>query len=293
MARPPVDLPPAWRAARDRLVEHWRLLTADDPQTRDRRDEFGFDAQLTDDLLMPLLRPLWDSWFQGQARGLEHLPAGGPALLVANHGGTFPVDGLMLAHLAREQAPAARHLRLLAADLLFRWPVVGRGARALGVCRASDAEATALLDAGHVVGVFPEGFKGIGKTYDERYRLQPFGRGGFAELALRAGVPIIPCAVVGAEESYPLLADVAPLARLLGLPYFPLTPTFPWLGPLGLVPLPARWIVECAPPIDTASLGADAADDPIAVWEVAQRTRDTVQVLLDKLVAERGEPFAR
>src|SRR3954451_9181589 len=207
-----------------RLVSQLRRLS--DPAS-DIVDATGFDAELTTELLLPALRVLWASYFDGHLAGAEHLPAAGPALVVANHAGTFPLDGLLLALAAYDGGAVPRHLRLFGADLVFRLPVVSEAARRFGVIRADRADAAALLVAGELVGVFPEGFRGTGKLYDERHRLQRFGRGGFASLAARCGVPIVPAAIVGADASSPMLADTPPLARLLDLPYFPVTPTFP------------------------------------------------------------------
>jgi 1-acyl-sn-glycerol-3-phosphate acyltransferase len=251
-------------------------------------DPAGFDPELTTELLLPALRAVWSGYFAGIVTGAEHVPAAGAALVVANHAGTFPVDGLMLALAAYDDATVPRHLRLLAADLVFRFPLVGPLARRFGVTRADRADAAELLRAGELVGVFPEGFRGTGKLYDERHRVQRFGRGGFASLAIRCGAPIVPAAIVGAEDSYPMLADIAPLARWLGLPYFPVTPTFPWLGPLGFVPLPAKWRIEFCDAVDTGGLDPD---DPDVASDLAAHVRDTVQRHVDKLVAERGDPY--
>ena len=277
-----------WGAGLDRLTDHLRRLAADGPPPG---DIFGFDQALTIDLLLPALRPIWRAYFAGEVSGAENIPRTGPALVVGNHAGTFPLDGLLLALAAYDEGPAPRHLRLLAADLLFRFPVIGDIARRFGVIRADRADAAALLSAGELVGVFPEGFSGTGKLYDERHQLKPFGRGGFAALAIRSGVPIVPVAIVGAEDSYPMLADLSSLARVLGLPYFPVTPTFPWLGPLGFLPLPAKWLIEFCEPVPTNGFAPQAADDPVVVADVTAQVRDTVQRHVDKLVAQRGEPY--
>jgi 1-acyl-sn-glycerol-3-phosphate acyltransferase len=148
-----------------------------------------------------------------------------------------------------------------------------------------------LLAAGELVGVCPEGFKGTGKPFSERYKLRRFGRGGFALSAIRAGVPIIPCAIVGAEEIYPMVGNARGLARALKLPYFPVTPMFPWLGPVGMIPLPSNWLIEFGAPIATAQYGRPAdATDPVVVALAAQ-VRDTIQGMLDRLVPERGPAF--
>ncbi|HEY3733273.1 MAG TPA: lysophospholipid acyltransferase family protein [Streptosporangiaceae bacterium] len=254
-------------------------------------DEFGFDPEFNATLLMPVARMLYRNWFRVRMRGLEHIPDIGPALVVANHGGVLPFDMIMVQAGLFYEHPGHRTLRLLGADLIYEMPALARLARKSGHTHASRAEASRLLAAGELVGVCPEGFKGTGKLFSERYRLARFGRGGFAVTAMRAGVPIIPCAIVGAEEIYPMIADVKPLARLLGLPYFPVTPLFPWLGPLGAVPLPSNWIIEFGKPVATDSYGAAAADDPSAVSELADGVRTTIQQMLDDLVIERGPAF--
>lgn len=254
-------------------------------------DEFGYDPDFTEHIALPLLRPLYRSWFRVEVRGIEHLPAEGGALLVANHSGTVALDSLMTQVAVHDETPGHRNLRMLGADLVFASPLIGPVARKTGSTLATSADAQRLLDGGHLVGVWPEGFKGVGKLYRDRYRLQRFGRGGFVAAALRAGVPIIPCSIVGAEETYPMLGDAAPVARLLGLPYFPMTPTFPWLGPLGMIPLPSKWIIEFGTPIPTDDRGEGAAEDPAVVFEIADRIRETIQHTLYGLLADRRSVF--
>lgn len=253
-------------------------------------DDFGFDEGLTDHVLIPLLRPLFDTWFRVDVRGLEHVPSTSGALVVANHSGTIALDALMTQVALRDRHPARRHLRMLGADLVFQTPFVAELARKAGHTLACMPDAQRLLERGELVGVWPEGFKGIGKPYSERYKLQRFGRGGFVSAALRAGAPIIPTAIVGAEETYPMLGNIAPVARLLGLPYFPVTPTFPWLGPLGLVPLPSRWIIEFGEPVHTEDL-ADHADDPMAVLELTDAVRERIQQSLYRLLVQRDSTY--
>jgi 1-acyl-sn-glycerol-3-phosphate acyltransferase len=141
------------------------------------------------------------------------------------------------------------------------------------------------------VAVFPEGFKGVGKPFSQRYKLQRFGRGGFVSAALKTQVPIIPCSIVGAEEIYPKLADIKPLARALGLPYFPVTPTFPLLGPLGAIPLPSKWLIEFGEPIAADDYPPNAADDPMVVFNLTDRVRENIQQSLYRLLLRRGHPF--
>jgi 1-acyl-sn-glycerol-3-phosphate acyltransferase len=253
-------------------------------------DEFGFDPDLNSAVLMPAALSLYRHWFHAQMRGLKNVPAAGAALVVANHAGVLPVDAVMLQAGIHAEHPQHRNLRLLGADLVYTLPGVRWLARRSGHARADPDEAQQLLGAGELVGVFPEGFKGTGKPFSDRYQLQRFGRGGFARTAAQAGVPIIPCAIVGAEEIYPMLGNAENLARTLHLPYFPLTPLFPWLGPLGAVPLPSNWIIEFSKPVPTCHLAAAGADDE-QLADLADQVRDTIQARLDDLVIERGPAF--
>jgi 1-acyl-sn-glycerol-3-phosphate acyltransferase len=255
-------------------------------------DEFGFDADLTDHVLLPVLRPLFSRWFRVETHGVENVPDTGGGLVVANHSGTLPLDAMMTTVALHDDHPARRRLRLLGADLVFDLPVIGSLSRKLGSTLACNEDAERLLTGGELVGVFPEGFKGIGKPFRERYTLQRFGRGGFVTAALRTGAPIIPCAIVGAEEAYPMIGNVKTLARLLGLPYFPVTPTFPALGPLGLVPLPSKWLIAFGEPIETASYGPAAAEDPMLVFNLTDQVRETIQQSLYELLLQRRSVFS-
>ncbi|MGA5197878.1 lysophospholipid acyltransferase family protein [Streptomyces exfoliatus] len=254
-------------------------------------DEFGYDEELTDQVLMSLLRPLYEKYFRVEVKGVENIPAEGGALIVANHSGTVPLDGLMMQVAVHDHHPAGRHLRLLAADLVFVLPIVNELARKAGHTLACAEDAERLLRAGEIVGVMPEGFKGIGKPFGERYKLQRFGRGGFVSTALRAGVPIVPCSIVGAEEIYPMIGNARTLARVLGFPYFPLTPTFPWLGPLGALPLPTKWTIQFGEPIPTDSYAPEAAEDPMLMFNLTDQVREQIQHTLYKLLVQRRSVF--
>jgi 1-acyl-sn-glycerol-3-phosphate acyltransferase len=254
-------------------------------------DEFGFDPDLTENVLLNVIRPLYEKYFRVEARGLERVPNDGGALIVANHSGTLPLDALMTQIALWDHHPVGRHLRMLAADVVFTMPYVGSYARKAGHTLACNPDALRLLGAGEVVGVWPEGFKGIGKPFSERYRLQRFGRGGFVSAALRTGAPIIPTAIVGAEEIYPKIGDIKPLARLLGLPYVPVTPTFPWLGPLGLVPLPSKWYIVFGEPIDTSGYDPAEADDPMLVFNLTDQVRESIQDTLYRVLLQRRSVF--
>jgi 1-acyl-sn-glycerol-3-phosphate acyltransferase len=254
-------------------------------------DDFGFDREMTNDLLIPSLRPLYEKWFRVEVHGIENVPSEGGALIVANHSGTIALDSLMTQVALADHHPAHRELRMLGADLVFALPFVGTVARRAGHTLACNPDAERLLSSGELVGVWPEGFKGVGKPYSERYRLQRFGRGGFVSAALRAQVPIIPTSIVGAEEIYPILADAKLLARLLGMPYFPITPTFPWLGPLGMIPLPSKWHIEFGEPIVTDVFTEGAADDPMLMFNLTDQVRETIQHTLYKLLMQRRSVF--
>ncbi|MGW2353714.1 1-acyl-sn-glycerol-3-phosphate acyltransferase [Actinacidiphila glaucinigra] len=254
-------------------------------------DDFGYDEELTEQVLMSLLRPLYESYFRVEVKGIENIPAEGGALVVANHSGTLPMDGLMMQVAVHDHHPAGRHLRLLAADLVFMLPLVNELARKAGHTLACAEDAQLLLERGEVVGVMPEGFKGLGKPFSERYKLQRFGRGGFVATALKTGVPIVPCSIVGAEEIYPMIGNAKTVARLLGVPYVPVTPTFPWLGPLGMVPLPTKWTIQFGEPIPTDGYAPEAAEDPMLVFNLTDQVRETIQHTLYKLLVQRRSVF--
>lgn len=277
-----------WEDSVTRTLDFWRRRVTGDYVV----DEFGFDPDLTERVLAPPLRALARNWFRIDTTGLDNIPADGGALIVANHSGTLAaIDSLMTSVVVHDEHPAHRRLRTLGADIVFRTPFLGGLARKGGATLACRADAERLLRAGELVGVWPEGYKGIGKPFAERYRLQRFGRGGFVSAALRAGVPIVPCAIVGAEEIYPMLGDIAPLARLLNLPYFPVTPTFPLLGPLGLVPLPSKWYIEFGEPIDTAGVDRSLVDDPTELFTITEQVRETIQHTLHRLLEARSGVF--
>jgi len=288
MSQSPADQVDGWRRRVAGVADFVRRRAAGDYEV----DESGFDPDFHASVLMPVSRAVYRDWFRVRMRGLEHVPAEGPALVVANHSGVLPLDAIMLQSGLYDEHPAHRNLRLLGADLVYAIPGLASLARKSGHTRACPAEAARLLAAGELVGVFPEGFKGIGKPFSERYQLQRFGRNGFAATAIRAGVPIIPCAIVGAEEIYPMIGNAGSLARILGLPYFPVTPLFPWLGPLGAIPLPSNWIIEFCPPVPTGEYAAAGSARPAAVNELGGKVRDIIQQRIDQLVVERGPAFS-
>jgi 1-acyl-sn-glycerol-3-phosphate acyltransferase len=283
-AEPPSRPPAAWERTIAGGLAFLRQRLAGEYEV----DEFGFDPHLTEGVALPMLKPVYEKWFRTEISGISNIPESGGALIVANHaGGLWPLDAVMLSVGIHEEHPAQRFLRLLGADLVFTTPVVGSVARKTGTTLACNPDAERLLKSGELVGVFPEGFKGIGKPFSERYKLQRFGRGGFVSAALRTGVPIIPVSIVGSEEIHPVIGNAKTIARILNLPYFPLTPTFPWLGPLGLVPLPSKWYIEVGEPVVTEGYGSESADDPMLVFELTDRVRETIQGTLYRLLMQR------
>ncbi len=256
-----------------------------------QEDEWGFDEQFAE-AVFPLFEFLYDVWWRVEATGVENVPSHGRAMVVANHAGSlFPFDASMMTLAVMKEHPLPRWPRFMVLDWAFVLPYLSAFMRRVGGVPANPDNAAALLERDQVVMVFPEGVKGTGKPFSERYRLQRFGRGGFVEVALRTGSPIVPVAVVGSEEIYPKLAESRPLARLIGAPFVPITPTFPLLGPLGLVPLPSKWRIEFCEPIDLSEYRPEAAEDRRLVFEISERVRETIQQkLYDNLVA-RGSAF--
>ena len=254
-------------------------------------DEFGFDPQFNNAVVLPMLRVFFENWFRVEVSGVENLPTEGAALVVANHAGTLPFDGLMLSVAVHDHHPANRDLRLLAADMVFDMPFLGPIARKAGHTMASTVDAHRLLAGGELTAVFPEGYKGLGKHFRDRYKLQRFGRGGFVSAALRTRTPIIPCAIVGSEETYPIIGNMPAVARLLGVPYVPITPTFPLLGVLGAIPLPSKWLIEFGAPVPTDHLGPAAAEDPMLVFDLTDQVRQTIQQTLYQLLVQRQSVF--
>jgi 1-acyl-sn-glycerol-3-phosphate acyltransferase len=249
-------------------------------------DEFGYDP-VFEEKVLPFFQFLYEKYFRVQTSGIEHIPSEGRCLLVANHSGTIPVDGMMLRYAVRNEHPQHRNVRWLVEDAIFHFPFLGNFANRLGAVRACQENAERLLEHGALVAVFPEGMKGMGKLFRDRYKLQRFGRGGFVKLLLRTRTLVVPVAIVGGEETNPMLARVEYLTRAFGLPYLPLTPTFPLLGPLGLLPAPTKWRVSFGAPIDFGSYGAESTDDEVLIGRLAERVRGEIQSMLDRALAER------
>jgi 1-acyl-sn-glycerol-3-phosphate acyltransferase len=232
---------------------------------------------------------LYRDYWRVETTGIENVPATGRALLVANHAGVLPWDGTMIKTAVFAEHPYPRHVRALVASLFMGMPMLSWFLRRTGQTVGHPDDTRRLLERDELVLVFPEGVRGTGKSFKDRYRLRRFGRGGFVATAIRSGAPIIPVSVVGSEEIYPMVADLAPLAKFLGLPYFPITPTWPWLGPLGMIPLPSKWRIHFHAPIHVEENPPGAADDNNLVMALSDQVRDTIQQgIYDNLKRRRG-----
>lgn len=274
-------------ALRERLVAALDLVRLLEPP--ERLDRFGRDPRFAE-RLAPVVDLLYGAWWRVEVQGIARVPATGPAVVVANHGGAVPWDAFVLRHALARDHPARRDLRPLLDDRECALPVIGPAAIRSGAVRASAEAAEAILAGGGVLGVFPEGSAAALRPWRERYRIHRFGRGGFARVALRAGAPIVPCAIVGSEEASPGIARTGWLADLLGIPLLSSSPALR-VASAALLPLPSRWTLRFGEPVDVRALGPGAADDPAAVNALAEQVRSTVQALLDEGLAARGSVF--
>ena len=251
-------------------------------------DEFGFDPQFTESFL-PVFQSLYRDYWRIETTGIQHVPATGRALLVSNHAGVLPWDGTMIKTAVFTEHPHPRHVRALVASTFMGMPMLSWFLRRTGQTVGHPDDTRRLLERDELVLVFPEGVRGTGKKFRERYRLRRFGRGGFVSIAIRAGAPIIPISVVGSEEIYPMVGDLSTVAKLFGLPYFPITPFFPWLGPLGMIPLPSKWRIQFHAPMHVEENPAEAADDQHLVMALADEVRATIQQgIYENLKLRRG-----
>jgi 1-acyl-sn-glycerol-3-phosphate acyltransferase len=277
------SLPDSLRVALEALIKRLR--------GEYQEDEWGFDEGFAE-AVYPFAELMYRAWWRVRADGVDNVPSHGRALLVANHAGSlFPFDASMMSVALMKEHPLPRWPRFLVLDWAFTLPFLSTFMRRVGGVPASQHNARRLLDQDELVMVFPEGIKGTGKPFSDRYRLQRFGRGGFVQTALETRAPIVPVAVVGAEEIYPKLGESGTLARMTGAPFVPVTPTFPWLGPLGLVPLPSRWRIEFCEPIDLTEHPPEAAEDPRLLLDVSDRVREIIQNKVYENLVKRGSAF--
>lgn len=250
-------------------------------------DEFGLDPEFRARAL-PLFRLLYEKYWRVEAGGARHVPKSGPVIIVSNHSGALPFDATMIA-CALEEAKYPRPTRFLYDRFVENLPWIPDFYRKAGGVVASHENAARLLEKGELVGLFPEGVAGLSKLYSERYVLQPFS-GGFVRLALRFGAPVVPVAVVGAEEIYPLVGRLQAIGKMLGAPYLPVTPFFPLLGPLGLIPLPTKWRIRFGKPIVLGTTDHHRLDGT-AVRVMAEQVRRRVQTMVRALLRERDSVF--
>lgn len=248
-------------------------------------DDFGWD-EVAAKSSEPLFEFLYRVWWRVTLSGAANIPMEGRALLVSNHSGILPWDGAMVKYGIAHEHPARRRARMLVLDMFSTLPFLQPWLRHMGEVRACPENGERLLLRDELVGVFPEGVKGVGKYFRDRYRLARFGRGGFVRLAIRTQAPIIPISIVGAEEIHPAIARADFIGRPLGFPYFPITPTFPLLGPLGVVPLPTKWWIDVGKPI-VLNYAPEVADRPMIVNEAAEHVRTTLQTMIDSRLARR------
>lgn len=254
-------------------------------------DDFGFDERFTNGVA-PLMALLYDYYWRVDVDGIENVPAGGRALLVSNHaGGGIPFDGAMIKMALLREHPGKLHSRMMVLDWAMGLPWFADLMKKTGQVLACSPNALELLERDQVVGVFPEGVKGMAKPFSQRYNLERFGRGGFVRVALRTGAPIVPVAVVGSEEIYPKIGNIPFVNKILGAPFIPMTPIFPLFGLAGLVPLPSKWHIEFCEPIDVSSYGPEALDDRSFVLELSEQIRSTIQQRLRANLLKRNTPF--
>jgi 1-acyl-sn-glycerol-3-phosphate acyltransferase len=274
----------------NRLVVGALRVVSPSDQLGLQTDDFGFDLEFTN-RVKGIALWFYRNYWRVEVEGIRNVPGRGRALLVANHAGVIPYDGAMIRTAIIAEHPEPRHARMLVVDWAFAMPFTSMLLTKTGNVLAHPDNAMTLLERDELVGVFPEGVKGASKVYRNRYRVQRLGRGGFVQVALRTGSPIVPVAVVGSEEVHPVLLDARPLAKLFGLPSAPITPTFPWLGLAGLVPLPSKWFISFGKPIEVAHFGPDAADDSRLVLELSEQVREWIQDSLRQMLPRRRTIF--
>lgn len=249
-------------------------------------DPFGMDVHLVEKI-KPLFDFLYYKYWRITTTGVDHIPDKGKALIVANHSGTVPYDGAMIKTSVLNEHAKRKDARFLVEDFVYHMPILGTFMYRIGGVRACPENAKRLLDEGHLVVVFPEGVKGIGKYYRQRYKLQRFGRGGFIKLCMQTQSPLIPVGVVGAEEIHPIVIKSNILAKTIGVPYIPITPTFPLLGLLGCIPLPTKWSIHFGEPIEFAGYSPKAIQDELLVHKLSEKVRIQIQEIIFGLLKKR------
>lgn len=249
-------------------------------------DSFGYDP-IFDEFFKPLFEFLYTKYWRVETYGMENIPSEGPVLLVGNHSGGLPYDAAMLKIAIDKEHPTRREARFLVEDFIYHFPFLGSIINRFGGIRACPENAARLLNNNQLVVVFPEGVKGLGKLHSDRYRLQRFGRGGFIRMCLKTKATLVPVAFVGPEDIHPIIAKDKFISQMVGVPYFPITWTFPWLGPLGTIPLPSKWSIHILPPIDFSNYGSGAEKDRVLVYKLAQEVKNKIQTALSEQIKKR------
>lgn len=274
--------PEAWKATWSRFSLRGKSEVVDD---------YGMDPVIAQ-RFKPIFDFLYYDYWRVEVRGIKNVPADGSGLLVSNHSGALPWDGSMIKIAVMNEQPNAREVRFLVEDFAYHFPFLGSLMMRIGGVRADPINAVRLLRHGELVCVFPEGVKGLGKLYKQRYRLQRFGRGGFVRICLDTKAPMVPVAIVGAEEIHPMIARGSWVADALGVPYLPITPTFPWLGLLGLIPLPSKWTITFGEPVEFTKYSDAERKNRILVNKLSQQVRGQIQgMILDQLKERRSVWF--
>ena len=284
------------KAAIDALLSRFmRRYLAEDFESRLRSlvrvpgefgvDPFGLDPEFIR-YVAPIVWLLHRIYFRVQSSGLEHIPKK-RVLLVGNHSGQLPIDGLLIATTMMLELDPPRMLRSMVEKWVPTLPYVSTFMARCGQVVGLPQNCRTLLEQEEAILVFPEGVRGISKTWNKRYELQPFGQ-GFMRLALQNRTPILPVAVIGAEEQAPSLYNFKPLARMLGAPAFPITPTFPWLFPVGLLPYPVKYRIHFGRPL---VFEGDPIDDDEVIEEKIEVVRAALKRLISKGLKERSHVF--
>lgn len=249
-------------------------------------DEFGLDSSIIQKI-KPFFDFLYYKYWRVETTGINHIPNNGKALIVANHSGGLPYDGSMLGCAIYNEHPVRKDARFLVENFVYHMPFLGSFMYKIGGVRACPENAERLLEHGHLVIVFPEGVKGIGKYYTQRYQLQRFGRGGFIKLCIKTDSPLIPVGIVGAEEIHPIIFKSNIMAKTIGVPYIPITPTFPLMGLLGMIPFPTKWSIHFGEPRYFDSYKDKALKDELQIHKLSEAVREDIQDILIQLLKKR------
>lgn len=291
---------PALRRRRERILkiagrvmgpERLEALLEDRARVEGGDNPFGYDpfgleieAALT---AMLLLHPLYKRWFRVESEGIANVPDKGRALIVSNHSGVLPLDGMAIAMNCALEMRHPRLVRAIIERFFAKLPYGSLAMQRIGQVVGTARNFEWLLSHEELVAVFPEGAKGTGKLYSRRYKMVHFNV-GFLELALKHQCPIIPTCVIGGEEQYRMLYDVKPLAKAIGFPYFPLTPLWPWTGPLGFVPFPVKYKIYYGEPIHLyREYGPETLEDPKKVRQLVEQVKAVIQSMIDSGLKRR------